>query len=261
MMRHADSEESGEGRDHDRPITEAGRADCSSRFVIADPALDQLSLLLVHAIALWPAAFICTLSANSTCVQCQSASCRAGSAASCISSLSTNRRQAMISLPSIPVVAEIVDPAGAGRRSRSSWRRGVGCRTSSCAPTPRAPSRHCRACGCASGIQPRSLRGFVAHLDLCNALSHFTLYLWLNLYCMPGSSLHACSSCSRARAVESLPHTCFEGTRNDRMALRSAAGGCQRLHERAHAVPRRPVHHRRLGRPHSGLPGGALSGV
>ena len=25
MMRHADSEESGEGRDHDRPITEAGR--------------------------------------------------------------------------------------------------------------------------------------------------------------------------------------------------------------------------------------------
>jgi len=27
MMRHADSEESGEGRDHDRSITEAGRAD------------------------------------------------------------------------------------------------------------------------------------------------------------------------------------------------------------------------------------------
>ena len=26
MMRHADSEDSGEGRDHDRPITEAGRA-------------------------------------------------------------------------------------------------------------------------------------------------------------------------------------------------------------------------------------------
>ena len=25
MMRHADSEESGQGRDHDRPITEAGR--------------------------------------------------------------------------------------------------------------------------------------------------------------------------------------------------------------------------------------------